>query len=483
MICRVLVVCFLTFLGGRSLGQAPARPPKPTGDGLPPKLIEVPLQDKAPVPGRALQYGLLPSPYTTVAGNAAPHWARAGLAAVEVTRRVPAKDWDALTEEGPLEKFPREEAEKVLQTAATALRMAEQASRYDHCYWAFEPMTIQAMDLPLTEIQALRSLAQLLSLQCRVLLLQRRFDDAARTLQIGLVLGRHTGDGPIMVQNLVGVAIASIMLQRVQEWIQLPDAPNLYWPLTALPTPFISDAAAIHNEAGVVFRSFPQLRTLAKEPLPKQGAERLATELVRGLAPLSGGAHSSEWEMRLGIATLAAKVYPQAKEYLLQHGRKLEDIEAMLVLQVVLLYTVEQYDEIWDEVFKWLYLPYWQSRPGLEQLDKRVRLARTENLNIFVGLLMPAVLKVREANIRLERHIAVLRCVEAIRLHAARNGGRPPKAINDINAVPLPVDPVTGTGLDAFYKVEDEKAILDVPPFPPKVLGLARRFVFVPPMK
>jgi hypothetical protein len=456
-----------------------ATPPQPEKPRV--AVIEVPLMLKAPPAGRALRYGLLPDPMTVIPGNAALHWVRASLAAVEVTRRIPPKDWSTL-EEAPPGKLPQEEAQKVLDGAATVLRQAEQAARHEYCHWDFEPLTIQSLDAPLGEIQELRNLARLLSLRCRLALVQRRFDEAARTLQTGFALARHTGEAPLLIQNLVGVAIGQIMLQRVEEWIQLPDAPELFWPLTALPAPFISDVAAVRNEAGTLYRSFPNLRSLATERLSKEQAQSLVTELMRALRPLAQDRGPAEWQLRLGLAVLASRAYPDAKRFLGERGRTREEIEAMPVLQATLLFAVEEYDELWDDVFKWINLPYWQAGPGLEGFEKRIRTARSENFNIFISLLMPAILKVHTANARLDRNLATLRCVEAIRADAARHGGRPPATLKEITGLPLPSDPITGQGFDAFYKAEDGKAMLEVPPLP-RDAQPGRRYLFVTPTK
>ena len=43
---------------------------------------------------------------------------------------------------------------------------------------------------------------------------------------------------------------------------------------------------------------------------------------------------------------------------------------------------------------------------------------------------------------RTERRIALLRAVEAIRMHAAGHGGMPPTSLAEVNVVPVPGDPV-----------------------------------------
>jgi hypothetical protein len=57
----------------------------------------------------------------------------------------------------------------------------------------------------------------------------------------------------------------------------------------------------------------------------------------------------------------------------------------------------------------------------------------------------------------LERQIALLRHVEALRLYAAGHGGKLPARLSDI-PVPLPVDPFSGKPFD--YSVEATTAHL-----------------------
>jgi hypothetical protein len=80
----------------------------------------------------------------------------------------------------------------------------------------------------------------------------------------------------------------------------------------------------------------------------------------------------------------------------------------------------------------------------------------------LASLLMPALSNARGASVRSERRIAMLRVVEALRLHAAESGGKLPSSLDEIKAVPLPIDPVTGKPFG--YKLTDGKATLDAPP-------------------
>lgn len=69
--------------------------------------------------------------------------------------------------------------------------------------------------------------------------------------------------------------------------------------------------------------------------------------------------------------------------------------------------------------------------------------------------------KVRLLMNRLDRHIAALQCIEAMRLYAASHNGKFPNQISDITEVPIPNDPVTQKPF--AYSHTGSKAILEGP--------------------
>ena len=78
-----------------------------------------------------------------------------------------------------------------------------------------------------------------MALKARLEIADRKFDEAIHTLQTGYALARHVGQGGTLIHGLVGIAIGQLMSARVQELVQQPGVPNLYWALTALPQPLI----------------------------------------------------------------------------------------------------------------------------------------------------------------------------------------------------------------------------------------------------
>jgi hypothetical protein len=375
-------------------------------------------------------------------------------------------------DETALKDFPRQQVRDFLKHYEQALLLAEEASRRERCDWEMPPLTVQTMNrLPLEDVQGFRELANLLLLKSRLELAEGDFEKTLATLQVGLTLAQHVGKGETLIQGLVAMAIATTMLGRVEEMIQVPGCPNLYWALTALPSPLIDIRHPLCNELNTINRSFPQLRHLLRKPLSVEEVNQLADDFIRGLGPMGGPL--ADWSNRLGLAGLTLKHYPDARQHLLDRGRNREEVEAMPTLQVVLIDLVEQYDEVKDDFLKWLNLPSWQ----LWQEVQRQHRALTEKArrdNPLLALMLPLT-KIVEVQLRLQLQIAGLRGAEALRLYGARHKGQPPEKWTDITEVPLPINPFTGQGLDLNYQFHAGKGVLEVLP-PRNIPQLGRRY-------
>ncbi len=464
----VLLLLPLVLLVSPSFGQEPQAIP----------VVRLAPQ-QARKPARALQYRLLPDPPDLRSGNAAPFWMRAALAVRNVRPPIAEAQykWHSATDT-PLKDLPRKEVRDFLKKYAVTLMLAEEASRREHCDWEMPPLTVQTLNLlPLDEIQSLRELALLLSLKCRLELAEGDYEKALAPLQIGLALAHHLGRGDTLIHNLVGVAIGAIMLGRVEEIVQTPGSPNLYWALTTLPRPLVDTRHAVTLELNSWHRSFPQLRQVMRQPLSVEEVNRLADDMIRGLAPFDK--ELPDWASRAGLAALTLKLYPDAKQYLLDQGRKRDQIEAMPTLQVVLIYLGSQYDAIRDDYLKWVSLPSWQMWHELKRNERALQ-ERARRENPLIALLLPALSKVAQAQLRVDQQVAGLRCAEALRQYAADHKGQPPEKWTDVKEVPLPIDPFTGQGFEASYRLEDGKAVLEIVP-PMKVPSVGRRYVLESP--
>jgi len=128
----------------------------------------------------------------------------------------------------------------------------------------------------------------------------------------------------------------------------------------------------------------------------------------------------------------------------------------------VAIHSLRRFKELQDDVFKWLSLPMPEARAGLAQSEKRLRSAIAKRDTLLLYSLLPGMTKVFDAHCRLARRLAALRCLEAIRMHAKENKGKPPAKLEDIALAPVPMDPVTGKSFEYF--VRDQTIILKAPP-------------------
>jgi hypothetical protein len=151
---------------------------------------------------------------------------------------------------------------------------------------------------------------------------------------------------------------------------------------------------------------------------------------------------------KVGLAAYVALQYPEAKKQLIALGRPADVVEKMAPAQVVALRAVSVIRTLADDQAKCFSLPYPQARAELARVKERADKLRKENstdvLITMFALTLPAVEKVHEAHARIERRLTAIRAVEAVRMHAAANGGLPPKALADVTLVPVPTDPNTG---------------------------------------
>jgi hypothetical protein len=456
-----------------------------------------------PIP--ALKYRLIPPRKSLVPGNAAIFYHR-GIQHVIETRlrlaneasataaKAPPAERPPSTDEriakwiaGPIAEIPRAEAEEVLLPFRGALREAEAGASRSFCEWEFE-LRKEGISLLIPEIQEMRSLARLVSLRARLAILDGDADAAMHWIEVGMTMGRHTGDGPLLIQALVGLAIESMMIDSLRSAIQIPGTPSLCWALVDRPRPFINLRRSLEFEGGVLERELPGVDELDGEPWSLDRARAFVAEMQEKLLlfaagePIPGTAGAlpsdlSGFANRLGIAAMAAKIYPEARKALVAAGYPEAKVGAMPVVQVAALYTLREYRRLQDDIHKWMNVPYWQSYDRVDRsfpADVEGKLANP--LLTLFRMLTPALNSARLADLRVERQLDALQCVEAIRLHAAAHGGRLPESLEAITEAPIPLDPATGKPF--AYEADGRAAILSapIPPGAPKHASYAIRY-------
>jgi hypothetical protein len=219
-------------------------------------------------------------------------------------------------------------------------------------------------------------------------------------------------------------------------------------------------------EFAEIYLSYPELRDLDKKDLTPDEWRRLLQKTVGRLSvfmALGGGSGQPDFPLEALASMLEG--YPRAKQFLIAQGRSAAEVEAMSAAQVILIYTMQTYDELRDDTFKWFSLPYTEARQGMERADKKLKesIANGREIIPFATLLLPAVFNVKNAETRSIQKIAALEVIEALRLYAAGHDGKLPETLQDIAEVPIPLDPYRG---EPFIYVRNGDSARLESPFP-----------------
>ena len=178
----------------------------------------------------AKSLSLLPGLEQQTDGDGAELYAKALQALPQGLKAEQVQQWLGT----PLDELPVADVQAILQRAKTSLELASQGATCKKCDWPpFRPGTMPA------NLSEYRDLARLLCLRAHLQIAQRQYDDVIGTIRTGLAMARHIGEGPTVVQGLVGVAIAAMVLRCAEDVAQTPGSPNLYHAMQALPRPLI----------------------------------------------------------------------------------------------------------------------------------------------------------------------------------------------------------------------------------------------------
>jgi hypothetical protein len=329
-----------------------------------------------------------------------------------------------------------------------ALRQADWAARLDKPDWQILlKLKTDGIGLLLPDVQKIRSLAAALKDRFHDEAATRRFDDALRTAKTMFAMSRHMGEHPTLIGDLVGIAIAFVTIGPLEEMLEQPGCPNLYWALTNLPSPLISVDKGVQGERLLFLSEFPDLDDSA--PMSTDQLKKLIAHIdkVRAFDDKPVKKTTRRW---LDARTRDEKLLSAARRRLVEVDLPEERVNRFPADQVILLDERREHEVRRDEIMKLMNLPTWQ-------IDKLAAQAKPAKEPALFDLFVPAVLKVRHAQGRLEQRIALLRHVEGLRMYAAAHDGRLPAKLADV-PVPLPDDPFTGKPFE--YKVDGATAHL-----------------------
>jgi hypothetical protein len=350
----------------------------------------------------------------------------------------------------PLSALP---AQELQDYGKSPLRQADWAARLDRPDWQLLLRAkADGIGLLIPDVQQMRTLANALKVRFRAQVALHRFDEAIGTAKTMFAMARHMGENPTLIASLVGIAITSVAIGPLEEMLEQPGCPNLYWALTNLPNPLVCMELGLESERMWIVSEFKDLDDTA--PMSEAQLKKVITRFD-GLLQIEG---SNKQTLRkwLDARVKDKALVDAARRRLTDYGLMEEQVKQFPPHQVFLLDEKRDYEVRRDDMMKFMNLPMWQIselalQPNPDQYS-----------GVFAKALVPALYKVRSAQGRIEQRIALLRHVEALRLYAAGHDGKLPQKLADCG-VPLPVDPFTG---QAFrYKADGATAhIWGTPP-------------------
>jgi hypothetical protein len=353
------------------------------------------------------------------------------------------------------------------------------AARRSTCDWNYplDEQRLRSIELVMYDINTLRVWGRLLALKARLEIAMGRFEDAERTLETGFAFGRHVGTGPFIINALIGVSIEGLMLNCVEDWIAKPGSPNLYWALTALPRPLLGLREANERERRLAENLIPELTDLEAPRSPAAWSVHLESmyNRMRSLAsrvlPDDPKAPKGEGPADKLLASLGADLAAYKQANLAAFRTQLagsgiyseEQVKAMTDDEATARGVGLTYRIVWDEVFKPAYLPYTAVAKMDGARNRMVSEAEKGPLAVL-AVLHPSVVSVQIAEARLDHRVALLRTVEAVRLHAASHDGKLPESLGAVREAPVPIDPITGSSFS--MTLDGDVATLHAPNFP-----------------
>ncbi len=444
---KIRLLTLLSFvLTAAATGQGLFAEPDKNKAPEPTKLV-VPFTVKAmAAPRPALKYQLLPTLDEIETGTAMQMYLKCFMEQTHFYGDKEAVEDREKWQACPLKDLP---LAKVRGYGGKSLRYADQAARLSHIdFQVLGDFRRDGAYTLLPEIQKLRALAAALKVRLRGEIAEKKFDEAVGTIKTLFKLGHQLGDHPTLIGNLVGMAIVALTYSCIEEMIQQPGCPNLYWALAALPSPMVSIKNGMQGE---------RLHMLGESGRLDRGNVASAARIEEVIAAYEklldasvlGGKSDAQVRTLLNDRASRPEQVKAARANLVEYGLKPEVVKAMPPLQAILHDEERLYEEQRDGVVKWLTQPYWKA-------EARMIAAHKGKGGALAGL-VPQAQAVHRAQARIEQRLKMLQVLEALRLYAAENGGKLPKTLDEVD-VTLSVDPYTGKPF--LYAVEGDKAVI-----------------------
>jgi len=316
-------------------------------------------------------------------------------------------------------------------------RFAEQINRagsMSFADWQYPLRSDRPYSIMLPDMQSQRQfVGRGMTAWIRLLLSKGELDEALKCIKGQLGCSRHCAATPVIVCQMVGLAIANMAFDNLELAIQSGKCPNMYWSLAALP---------------------PTLQDLA--PMVRWELWATPARLNEPLPPIG----DKEW---VQIARKFVELYAESSDerYTPDEGAKLQDKMQKLAKQQLpeaLGFTDAEIKQMSSEelIMRWVYMQYCRIRTQVEPLafqsptqvigaKSKIEAENTALLKStgvksspYLIVLPQGILACRN----FERRVKFLQTIESLRDYASKHDGSFPARLADLD-LPAPNDPFT----------------------------------------
>jgi len=356
--------------------------------------------------------------------------------------------------ETPISQLPLDELARASRMVDDIIKNGARAgAQCRQCDWGIAVEQLEGLDtiaFLLPEFQGMRELTRMTMLQTRLAIAEQRYDDALDLMRVNYRMGSDTAEVPFLVCNLIAYAMIGITNSSALDLMAATDSPNLYWALGELPDPMAPIRESLRFEMSIGLRMFPMLADAETAVRAPEEWNRLYRESQTLIPQIVSGNEATPVRLFSSLGGLPSGIlgYTHAKGRLIDWGYEAEKVEQMAVGQVLAIYSSRVYRMHADDMEKTFYVPFGESvRVGKKAAD-RMRdsgpLSDDPDREIFPlsQTLLPAIDACRMAEMRVRREVALLRAIEALRMHAAEAGALP-ETLAQVKCVPVPRNPAT----------------------------------------
>ncbi|MFO1095200.1 MAG: hypothetical protein U0992_18135 [Planctomycetaceae bacterium] len=438
----LLLHCWLSLI---AIGLADE--PKAVELALSPQTIETPI----------LKYRLLPAESELKPGNAATILLKLPWDQQPYMERIYPKlgSWS----ERPLNAPEWADFEKEFILPDSFYDTMKRAAYRRDVDWAYPTDEESLWFILLPDVQGLRSfLGYGLTAKAKYHLSRGELDRAREVILVGLANSRHMSRAPILVSQVVGAVIDTMMLDQTAVLIAQPDSPNLYWALSTLPAEMFNTGRAAELEADQLSLNLPAIRDLDKPRDPSEWT-RMADQLMEYLRfndELPADADPDLAVEKERLRKLARIALPRLLNADANRMAGMSDDEAMIRWFVLARTALDHH------AAAILGLKPPEAASQWRTLEANLQQFRSET-----GLRVGEGFRTRGSYVRLwtvNRKIQALRIVEAVRHHLASHDSKLPAQLSEISDLPIPLDPLSGRPFEWTVDRTANTATLKSPP-------------------